>query len=136
MKVLFKPRIREHIWKWNTKPEHTGLSRVGGVFMGLLRVVWLLFITIQQIPKCRFAIVLDFAAVLLIQDLNNVLVSQVKRVQFMYKPLNVILTKFIVTAIFSVYVFIASESNTMSDTFKSMSIIQFSHFQPYLWLTE
>lgn len=45
-------------------------------------------------------------------------------------------TKFIATAIFSVYAFISSESNTVYDSFKSTSIIQFSHFQPYLWLTE
>lgn len=90
----------------------------------------------QQSPKCRFLIVLSFAAVLLIKDLNNILVSQVKHVKFMYKPLNVILTKFISIAIFSIYVFIASELNTMSDTLKSIGIIQFSHIQPYLWLTE
>lgn len=70
------------------------------------------------------------------KDLNNVLVSQVKHVKFMYKPLNVILTKFISIATFFIYVFIASELNTMLDTLKSVSIIQFSHFQPYLWLTE
>lgn len=64
-----------------------------GIFLGFTSTVVLhLFITIQQFLKCRFLIVLNFAAVLIIKDLKNVLVSQMKRVKFIYKPLNVILS--------------------------------------------
>lgn len=45
-------------------------------------------------------------------------------------------TKFIAIPICSMYVFISSELNTMPAIFKSINITQFSHFQPYLWLTE
>lgn len=48
----------------------------------------------------------------------------------MYQPLNVILYQVrCYKLFFPIYVFISSESNTMSDTFKSISIIQFSHLQ-------
>lgn len=54
-------------------------------------VVMHVFVTTQQILKCQVLIVLCFAAVLIIKDLKNVSVCQVKHVKFMYRPLNVIL---------------------------------------------
>lgn len=93
LKEHFKPRKREHIWKWNRESVLVGFSRVvTGIFLGFSDPVVLhLFIRIQQILKYWFLIVWNFAAVLTIKDLKNVLVSQVKHVKFMYKPLNVIL---------------------------------------------
>lgn len=96
------------------------------------------FVTTQQIRQCWFLIVLSFAAVLIIKDLKNV-VCQVKHVKFMCQPLNVILYQarcyrhfFFFPLRFSV----PQKQITMSGTFKSISIIQFSHLQPSLWLTE
>ena len=94
LKVYFKPGIREHIGKWNAKPMLIDLNGVvTGIFLGFISTVVLhLFITIQQFLKCQFLIVLNVAAVVIIKDLKNVLVSQVKHVKFIYKPLNVILS--------------------------------------------
>lgn len=94
LKVYFKPGIREHVGKWNGKPVLIGLNGVvTGIFLGFTSTFVLhLFLTTQQLLKCQLLIVLNFAAVLIIKDVKSVLVSQMKHVKFIYKPLNVILS--------------------------------------------